>query len=53
LLLGALTAMVWAVDYLPPSWAKWAGAGRDAIIVAGIGTLAGISSGLWGLAVRR
>lgn len=50
LLLGVLTAVAWIVDYLAAAaGAKRAGASRLAIIGAGIGTLAGIFSGLWGL----
>ena len=50
LLLGALTAMAWAVDYVAAAvGAKRAGASRYAIIGAAIGTVAGIFSGLWGL----
>jgi uncharacterized protein YqgC (DUF456 family) len=50
LLLAALTAMAWAVDYVAAAvGAKRAGASRSAIVGAAIGTLAGIFSGLWGL----
>jgi uncharacterized protein YqgC (DUF456 family) len=50
LLLGALTAMAWAVDYVAAAaGAKRAGASRYAIVGAAIGTVAGIFSGLWGL----
>ena len=50
LLLGALTAMAWAVDYVAAAvGAKRAGASRYAIIGAAIGTVAGIFTGLWGL----
>ena len=50
LLLGVLTVMTWSVDYLAAAMgAKRAGASRQAIIGAAIGTLAGIFSGLWGL----
>ena len=49
-LLGVLTAMAWTVDYVAAVvGAKRAGASKQAIIGAGIGTLAGIFSGLWGL----
>ena len=49
-LLGVLTAMAWTVDYIAAAvGAKRAGASRLAIIGAGIGTFAGIFSGLWGL----
>ncbi|HEY3178133.1 MAG TPA: DUF456 family protein [Casimicrobiaceae bacterium] len=49
-LLAALTAMAWAVDYVAAAaGAKRAGASRQAIIGAAIGTVAGIFSGLWGL----
>ncbi len=49
-LLAVLTAMAWAVDYLAAAaGAKRAGASKLAIIGAGLGTLAGIFSGLWGL----
>jgi len=48
--LGVLTAMAWAVDYVAAAaGAKRVGASRLAIIGAVIGTLAGILSGLWGL----
>jgi uncharacterized protein YqgC (DUF456 family) len=50
LLLAVLTAMAWAIDYLAAAaGAKRAGASKLAIIGAGVGTLAGIFSGLWGL----
>ena len=50
LLLAVLTAMAWAVDYLAAAaGARRAGASKLAIIGAGLGTLAGIFSGLWGL----
>ena len=50
LLLAVLTAMAWAVDYLAAAaGAKRAGASKLAVIGAGLGTLAGILSGLWGL----
>jgi hypothetical protein len=50
LLLAVLTAMAWAVDYLAAAaGAKRAGASKLAIIGAGVGTVAGIFSGLWGL----
>lgn len=49
-LLGALTAFAWVVDYLAAAaGAKRAGASRQAIVGAAIGTVAGIASGLWGL----
>jgi uncharacterized protein len=49
-LLGALSALAWAVDYVAAAaGAKRAGASRYAIIGAAIGTVAGIVSGLWGL----
>jgi uncharacterized protein YqgC (DUF456 family) len=49
-LLGVLTAMAWTVDYVAAVvGAKRAGASKQAIIGAGIGTFAGIFSGLWGL----
>ena len=48
--LGVLAVMTWIVDYLAAAMgAKRAGAGRQAIIGAAVGTLAGIFSGLWGL----
>ena len=48
--LGALAAMTWIVDYIAAAMgAKRAGASRQAIIGAAVGTLAGIFSGLWGL----
>jgi uncharacterized protein YqgC (DUF456 family) len=50
LLLAVLTAMAWAVDYLAAAaGAKRAGASKLAIVGAGVGTIAGIFSGLWGL----
>jgi hypothetical protein len=50
LLLAVMTAMAWVVDYLAAAaGAKRAGASRQAIIGAAVGTLAGIFSGLWGL----
>jgi len=50
LLLAVLTAVAWVVDYLAAAaGAKHAGASKLAIIGAGVGTLAGIFSGLWGL----
>jgi hypothetical protein len=50
LLLAVLAAMAWVVDYLAAAaGAKRAGASKLAIIGAGVGTLAGIFSGLWGL----
>ena len=50
LLLAVLTAMAWVVDYLAAAaGAKRAGASKLAIIGAGVGTIAGIFSGLWGL----
>jgi uncharacterized protein YqgC (DUF456 family) len=50
LLFGALAAMAWGIDYVAAAvGAKRAGASRRAIIGAGIGTLAGIFSGMWGL----
>ena len=49
-LLGVLTAMAWAADYVAAAMgAKRAGASRYAIIGAVIGSVAGIFSGLWGL----
>ena len=50
LLLAAMTAIAWAVDYASAAaGAKRAGASHRAVIGAGIGTVAGIFSGLWGL----
>jgi len=50
LLLAALTVMAAAIDYVAAAvGAKRAGASRQAIIGAAIGTVAGIFSGLWGL----
>jgi uncharacterized protein YqgC (DUF456 family) len=50
LLLGVLMVTAWMVDYLAAAaGAKRAGASRQAIIGATIGTLAGVFSGLWGL----
>jgi uncharacterized protein YqgC (DUF456 family) len=49
-ILGAFTAIAWAVDYLAAvAGAKKAGASKLALIGAAIGTLAGIVTGLWGL----
>jgi uncharacterized protein YqgC (DUF456 family) len=49
-LLGVLTVMAWAVDYVAAALgAKRAGASKLAIVGATIGTVAGIFSGLWGL----
>lgn len=49
-LLGVLTVMAWAVDYVAAALgAKRAGASKLAIVGAAIGTVAGIFSGLWGL----
>ena len=49
-ILGALTALAWVIDYVAAAGgAKRAGASRQAIIGAAIGTVAGILSGLWGL----
>ena len=48
--LGVLTVIAWAVDYLAGVLgAKKAGASGLAIAGAAIGTLAGIFTGLWGL----
>jgi uncharacterized protein YqgC (DUF456 family) len=50
LLLGVLTAIASAVDYLAAAaGAKRVGASRRAIVGAALGTVAGIFSGLWGL----
>jgi uncharacterized protein len=50
LLLALLTVMATAVDYVAAAMgAKRAGASRQAIIGAALGTIAGIFSGLWGL----
>jgi uncharacterized protein YqgC (DUF456 family) len=50
LVLGALTIMASAVDYVAAALgAKRAGASRQAVIGAAIGTVVGILSGLWGL----
>jgi len=47
---GALTALAGIVDYAAAAMgAKRAGASRLAIVGAGIGTLAGVLSGVWGL----
>ena len=49
-ILGAFTAIAWAVDYLAAvAGARKAGASKLALIGAAIGTLAGIVTGLWGL----
>ena len=49
-LLGVLTAMAWAADYVAAAaGAKRAGASRYAVVGAVIGSVAGIFSGLWGL----
>jgi uncharacterized protein len=48
--LGVLTALAWVVDYVAALFgAKRAGASRQAIIGAALGTVAGILTGLWGL----
>lgn len=48
--LGALTLVAWAVDYVAAvAGAKRVGASREAIIGAAIGTVAGIFTGLVGL----
>jgi len=48
--LGVLTALAWAIDYLAgAAGAKRAGASPLAIVGAVIGTLVGIFTGLWGL----
>jgi uncharacterized protein YqgC (DUF456 family) len=48
--LGALTAIAWTVDYFAAmAGARRVGASRLAIVGAAIGTLAGIFTGLWGL----
>jgi uncharacterized protein YqgC (DUF456 family) len=50
LILAALTALAWVVDYAAAAvGARRAGASRQAIMGAAIGTVAGIFSGLWGL----
>jgi uncharacterized protein YqgC (DUF456 family) len=50
LVLAGLTVIAWGVDYVAAALgAKRAGASRQAIVGAAIGTLAGIFSGLWGL----
>ena len=47
---GVLTVIAWAVDYFAAiAGAKKAGASVLALVGAAIGTLAGISTGLWGL----
>ena len=49
-ILGALAALAWIVDYVATAaGAKRAGASGQAIVGALLGTLAGIFSGLWGL----
>lgn len=49
-LLGAMTAVAWVVDYVAAAaGAKRVGASKYAIIGAMIGTFAGIVTGLWGL----
>ncbi len=49
-LLGAMTAVAWAVDYAAAAMgAKRVGASRYAVLGALIGTFAGVFSGLWGL----
>jgi len=49
-LLGVLTALAWVVDYVAAAaGAKRAGASRQAIIGATLGTVVGIFTGLWGL----
>ena len=50
ILLGAMTAVAWVVDYVAAAaGAKRVGASKYAIIGAMIGTFAGIVTGLWGL----
>jgi uncharacterized protein YqgC (DUF456 family) len=49
-ILGVLTAMAWAIDYVAAVMgAKRVGASKLAIVGAALGTVAGIFSGLWGL----
>lgn len=49
-ILGVLTALAWAVDFLAAAvGAKRVGASTLAIVGAAIGTLLGIFAGLWGL----
>ena len=49
-LLGAMTAVAWVVDYVAAAaGAKRVGASKYAIIGAMIGTFAGIVTGWWGL----
>ncbi len=48
--LGLLTLASWVIDYLSGVWgARKAGATREAVIGAAIGTVLGIFTGLWGL----
>jgi uncharacterized protein YqgC (DUF456 family) len=48
--LGALTVIAWVIDYVAAAaGAKKAGASRQAIIGAAIGTIAGVFTGLLGL----
>ena len=50
LVLGILTLLVWAIDYLAAAaGAKKAGASRQALIGATIGTVVGVFTGLVGL----
>lgn len=49
-ILGALTAIAWAVDYISAvAGAKRVGASREAIVGAAIGTVVGVFTGLVGL----
>lgn len=48
--LGVLTVIAWVVDYVAGMMgAKRAGASRQAMIGAALGTLLGVFTGLWGL----
>ena len=49
-LLGAMTALAWATDFVAAAMgAKRVGASRYAIVGAALGTMAGVFTGLWGL----
>jgi len=50
--LAFLTVLAWLLEYLAALMgAKAAGASRQALVGAGLGTLAGVFSGLWGLLI--
>jgi uncharacterized protein YqgC (DUF456 family) len=50
IVLGVMTAIAWLVEYVAGvAGAKRAGASKQALVGAMIGTIAGIFTGLWGL----